>query len=584
MRKLIYPAIYFGLGLCSALLIFTQTSLGTSQLHALMDSKLAFADGSTYTGEINPAGLLNGQGHLSWTNGSEYTGGFSNGLFDGHGRYAAPDIYTHVGEYRNGLPHGFGVATYAGGDKYEGNFVNGEIEGEGTWTSGDGSLYSGMVKRGGLSHGKGELTLPNGDTYRGTFKAGQMHGAGRYTTASGEIYEGDFHEDVFTGLGSHTDTDGAVHTGQFKAWVANGEGQRLDEEGNRWSGPFEHGFLSGTGTYFGADGSEYEGGFSYNSFDGKGRYRDAEGNVYDGEFSSGNKHGAGVYTYKEPIDGIHTFSGRWRYGALVEGDHQFTIYSGGAVAEWAIYNQQDILEKALAKIKPGDPDHPDLYILGIAGWATEEVFHREIKLLQNTLSPRFKASERSIYLVNSQRNIHNQPLATVTSIERSIAGLAQVMDKDDDILFIYATSHGSREAGLALDHRGLSLQDLSPAALGKMLDNSGIKHRVVVVSACHAGIFIDALKNPTTMVLTASAKDRKSFGCADDSRLTYFGKALLEQAIPDTESFTVAFKKAKGMIGKWEKDEGKKPSKPSIHTDDDIEEKLREWRKALKSS
>lgn len=583
MRKYLYPVVYFGLGLSSALIVFTQTSLGTSQLQTLMDSKLTFADGSTYTGETDPSGILNGRGLLRWTNGDEYTGNFSNGLFDGQGRYTSPDLYTHVGEYRNGRAHGFGVVTYVTGDKYEGDFVNGDIEGEGTWKSDDGSLYSGMLRRGGVRHGKGEFSLPNGDEYRGEFKDGMMHGVGRYTTADGDIYEGDFVEDSFTGQGSHTSTEGRVVIGQFESWTAKGKGEMTDEEGNRWVGEFDHGVLTGKGTYNGTDGSFYEGGFEYNYYEGKGRYRDAEGNIYEGEFSSGNKHGEGIYTYAEPVDDIKTFTGKWKYGTLIEGDNQFTIHSGGEIAEHAIYNQQQSLEKTLAALKPGNPDQPDLFVLGIAGWGEQEVFHREIKFLQQDFLPRFHATERAVFLVNSQRDIHSQPLATITSIEQAILRLGEVMDKDDDILLIYATSHGSRESGLALDHRGLVLTDLSPDALGDMLDKSGIKHKVVVVSACYSGIFVNAVKSPTTMVLTASSEDRRSFGCADESRFTYFGQALLEQAIPYTDSFSAAFEKAKSLVEQREQEEDKKPSKPQIHTAESIELKLREWRKVLGS-
>ena len=581
MRKFLYPAFFFGLGLSSALLVFTQTSLGTNQLQAMMDSKLTFADGSTYTGEVDTAGLLNGQGRLLWTNGEEYSGDFKNGLFHGQGKYTAPGLYSHEGKYRNGLAHGPGTATYVSGEQYEGEFVNGDMDGQGTWTTLDGTVYSGEVRRGGLRHGQGELTLANGDKYIGEFKDGMMHGTGRYTTAGGDIYEGDFVEDSFTGQGSHTTADGRVYTGQFDAWTAKGKGEMTDEEGNRWVGVFEYGFLTGEGTYTGADGSFYEGGFEYNYYDGKGKYRDAAGNFYEGEFSSGNKHGEGIYTYAEPVDDIKTFTGKWKYGTLIEGDHQFTIHSGGAIAEHAIYNQQQILEKTLAALKPGNPAQPDLFILGIAGWGEQEVFRREIKFLQQDLAPRFNATERSVFLVNSQRDIHSQPLATITSIEQTILRLGEVMDQDDDILLIYATSHGSRESGLALSHRGLALTDLSPDVLGDMLDKSGIKHKVVVVSACYSGTFVDAVKNSTTMVLTASSENRRSFGCADESRFTYFGQALLEQAIPHTDSFSAAFEQAKSLVEQREQKEDKKPSKPQIHTTENIENKLRAWRKAL---
>ena len=57
--------------------------------------------------------------------------------------------------------------------------------------------------------------------------------------------------------------------------------------------------------------------------------------------------------------------------------------------------------------------------------------------------------------------------------------------------------------------------------------------------------------------------------------------ALLEQGIPNTDSFSAAFEQAKSLVEQRERDEDKKPSKPQIQTTENIENKLREWRKAL---
>jgi len=43
--------------------------------------------------------------------------------------------------------------------------------------------------------------------------------------------------------------------------------------------------------------------------------------------------------------------------------------------------------------------------------------------------------------------------------------------------------------------------------LATALRESGIKWRVIVVSACHAGAFIHALQDDNTIILTAAAPD-----------------------------------------------------------------------------
>ena len=64
-----------------------------------------------------------------------------------------------------------------------------------------------------------------------------------------------------------------------------------------------------------------------------------------------------------------------------------------------------------------------------------------------------------------------------------------------------------------------------------MLDDAGIRNRVIVVSSCYSGTFVDALRDDDTLVMTASAKDRNSFGCSNEADFTYFGKAYFDEAL-----------------------------------------------------
>jgi hypothetical protein len=66
--------------------------------------------------------------------------------------------------------------------------------------------------------------------------------------------------------------------------------------------------------------------------------------------------------------------------------------------------------------------------------------------------------------------------------------------------------------------------NLKPNQLKRYLDNSGIKWKVLVVSACYSGGFVDELTNDFTLVATAASADDKSFGCGDNSHFTYYGE------------------------------------------------------------
>jgi hypothetical protein len=64
-----------------------------------------------------------------------------------------------------------------------------------------------------------------------------------------------------------------------------------------------------------------------------------------------------------------------------------------------------------------------------------------------------------------------------------------------------------------------------------MLNASGARYRVIIISACYSGVFARALADRRTLVITAAAPDRPSFGCEDGATWTYFGDAFFNQAL-----------------------------------------------------
>ena len=101
--------------------------------------------------------------------------------------------------------------------------------------------------------------------------------------------------------------------------------------------------------------------------------------------------------------------------------------------------------------------------------------------------------------------------------------------------------------------------------LKDMLDRSGIKWRVLVISACYSGSFVDALKDERTLVVTAAAADKTSFGCSNENDFTYFGDAYINTALREDFSFVAAFERAKDIIARREAAENLIPSEPQIY-------------------
>ena len=149
-------------------------------------------------------------------------------------------------------------------------------------------------------------------------------------------------------------------------------------------------------------------------------------------------------------------------------------------------------------------------------------------------------------------------------------------------MFVFLTSHGSRDHVLSTSFWSLDLNGLSAARLKEVLDLSEIKWRVLVVSACYSGGFIDVLKDENTLIMTAARADRNSFGCSNLNDFTYFGQAYFEERLRQDFSFVEAFHDARQAIAAREKQEGLTPSQPQIHIGSAIESKLAELEARLR--
>jgi hypothetical protein len=244
-------------------------------------------------------------------------------------------------------------------------------------------------------------------------------------------------------------------------------------------------------------------------------------------------------------------------------------------SEDALYAQPEILRRSLAELAPGRPGVEDLYFVGVAGYAAEDVFRKELSVVSTLFDQRFGTAGRSISLINNPGTVLQSPIASVTSLERTLARVGQLMNQEEDVLVLYLTSHGSEDHRFALEFWPLRLRDLSPQALRRMLDASGIKWRIIVVSACYSGGFIEPLKDQRTLIVTAADPRHQSFGCGAASDFTYFSKAYVDDALRASYSFTGAFDIARHTIEIRERAEGRTPSNPQMYVGPQMARKLR---------
>ncbi|MGC2125776.1 MAG: C13 family peptidase [Xanthobacteraceae bacterium] len=222
--------------------------------------------------------------------------------------------------------------------------------------------------------------------------------------------------------------------------------------------------------------------------------------------------------------------------------------------------QPALLEAEVARLAPPQKGITGIYALGIAGWADQGVFLKELDGGLQSIASVLPIKDRTVRLINHRDTIATLPLADLQNFRAAVHAIGDVMDKTKDVLVLFMTSHGEK-TGFALELPG-AVGELTPQEVASTLDSEGIKNRVVIVSACYAGIFIPPLQNANTIVMTAADANNTSFGCAPERDWTYFGDAFFRQSLHPGSDFENAFDHARILIQGWELMDHDRPSNP----------------------
>jgi hypothetical protein len=233
-------------------------------------------------------------------------------------------------------------------------------------------------------------------------------------------------------------------------------------------------------------------------------------------------------------------------------------------SEDVLIKQPELLYDALTSLEDERPGVTDLYFVGFAPFAGEDVFRKDVEVARELFDDRFDTDGRSVELINNPGTMLDTPFATVSNLRATLSEIGDIINPDEDVVMVYLSSHGTRDHKLSIEFPPLQLDALSPETLKQMLDDAGIKWRIIVVSACYSGGFIDPLKDDHSLIMTASAANRTSFGCGAESSATYFGDALFQHALRFEDSFLKAFDDAKKIIADRERSEKRTPSNPQI--------------------
>ncbi|WP_420009959.1 C13 family peptidase [Xanthomonas sacchari] len=245
------------------------------------------------------------------------------------------------------------------------------------------------------------------------------------------------------------------------------------------------------------------------------------------------------------------------------------------------------LRQALGSLRAQRPGIPDLYVVGFAGDASEDVFRNEVLYLRQMFTQRFGAAGRIATLINHGDNLGAHayaPQASYDNLADTLDRVGKLMDPREDALLLFLTSHGTDKHELYLQFgpgEDAEYDTITPQELRRLLDDAGIRNRIIVISACYSGGFVPALKTADTLVITAARRDRPSFGCGNTASATYFGRAWLIDALARTTDIVESYSLASAEISAREQAEGEAPSYPQLYVGARIGTWLQHWRAQL---
>jgi hypothetical protein len=223
---------------------------------------------------------------------------------------------------------------------------------------------------------------------------------------------------------------------------------------------------------------------------------------------------------------------------------------------WGV--QEALIGQCMALLPARAADRPNIYAVAINPHGRQFLFSREAKTALQRFATNYGGTAKGgILLSNSAADMLQVPLATQQNVAQVMSEIGQrTQASPDDVLMVYLTSHGGPNAALESGLPGnIPILAISAESLASALADANVRRRVIVISACFAGSWIPSLANDDTIIITAAAADRTSFGCAEDRPLTYFGEAFLNGPLRRGASLATSFEAAKKMVAQWEQEQ-----------------------------
>ena len=116
--------------------------------------------------------------------------------------------------------------------------------------------------------------------------------------------------------------------------------------------------------------------------------------------------------------------------------------------EKTYYLQRQLLQNKLDRLRPQIPGRADVYFVGFAGNGDEGVFMSEANFARDVMEDRYMTEGRSLVLASDIHRLDEEPLANAYNLESALKSVGGLMDPEEDVLFLFLTSHGSADGKL----------------------------------------------------------------------------------------------------------------------------------------
>lgn len=257
---------------------------------------------------------------------------------------------------------------------------------------------------------------------------------------------------------------------------------------------------------------------------------------------------------------------------------QATAGGLSAGSEAVLAAQSYLLDNALDNLADERGAETDLYFVGFAPDGGDDAYRASVESAQQAMDGRWGTRNRSLVLVNNPRTLVTTPFATVTYLREVLNEIGAIIDPESDVVMLYLAAPTVREGGLQAAQPPLSLVELGPSGLKQLLDDAGIKWRIIVVSACHSGAFVEPLADEFTLVITDAAATGVTFGCAGRVPPALFGEAFFTQGLAKLGSFDAAFAARKAVAAREASAGYAPPSTPQWSMGSEMAQKIRTLR------